>query len=328
MPKLSVIVPVYKVEKYIHQCLDSLLAQDYEDMEILLIDDGSPDRCGAICDDYAKKDARVRVIHQENQGIAEVRNVGVREARGDYIAFADSDDYLCPGMFSKMMGCFDNETVDMVVCDYYTFYDDAVDQLAREHRPIDNSWPIEKIRDEYLIDRYPAFMWNKIYRRSLFDGVSIPTGIVYEDLYVMAPLVAKARGIVYVPEPFYCYRQHASSFGVTAKIKKKWGMYLSWRERERVCEAYGFTRPLSHVRMRSEKAAISLKTIDLAAHFLPAEELAELDAYLAKIAKDTSRLSAKHKWELWALRHLPDSVCAIMGQLSIWVEERKQSKLK
>ena len=144
----------------------------------------------------------------------------------------------------------------------------------------------------------------------------------------MAPLVAKARGIVYVPEPFYCYRQHASSFGVTAKIKKKWGMYLSWRERERVCEAYGFTRPLSHVRMRAEKAAISLKTIDLAAHFLPAEELAGLDAYLAKIAKDTSRLSTKHKCELWALRHLPQGFCAFLGQLSIWGEEYKQSKLK
>ena len=145
---------------------------------------------------------------------------------------------------------------------------------------------------------------------------------------MLAPVIARAKGFAYVPEAFYCYRLHGSSFAMTAKVKKKWGTYKAWHERERVCEAYGFTRPLSHVRMRAEKAAISLKTIDLAAHFLPAEELAELDAYLAKIAKDTSRLSAKHKWELWALRHLPDSVCAIMGQLSIWVEERKQSKLK
>ncbi len=115
---------------------------------------------------------------------------------------------------------------------------------------------------------------------------------------------------------------------MTAKVKKKWGTYKAWHERERVCEAYGCTVPLPHVRMRAEKAAISLKIIDLAAHFLPAEELAELDEYLKKIEKDTSRLSLKHKWELWALRHLPDSFCAMMGQLSIWREEYKQSKLK
>ncbi len=115
---------------------------------------------------------------------------------------------------------------------------------------------------------------------------------------------------------------------MTHKIKTKWGMYKAWRERERVCEVYGFKRPLAHIRMRAEKAAISLKIIDLAAHFLDEEELKVLDAYLRNIRKDTSRLSTKHKWELWALYHLPRGLCAFMGQLSIWREEQKQSKLK
>ncbi len=323
------IVPVYKVEKYIHQCLDSLLAQDYEDMEILLIDDGSPDRCGAICDDYAKKDARVRVIHQENQGIAEVRNVGIREAAGTYIGFVDSDDYVRPGMFSKMMGCIDKDKqIDIVVCDYSTFLGEETEQQTAHHHGIDVTVGSVAVREAFLLDRYGSVVWDKIYNKSLFGGVTIPKNILSEDTYMLAPVIARAKGFAYVPETFYCYRLHDSSFAMTAKVKKKWGTYKAWHERERVCEAYGFTRPLPHVRMRAEKAAISLKTIDLAAHFLPAEELAELDAYLAKIAKDTSRLSAKHKWELWALCHMPRGFCAFLGQLSIWGEEYKQSKLK
>ncbi len=173
LPKLSVIVPVYNVEKYIHQCVDSLLAQDYEDMEILLIDDGSPDRCGAICDDYAKKDARVRVIHQENQGIAEVRNIGIREVKGDYIGFVDSDDYILPGMFSKMMGCIEKEPdTDLVVCDHSTFEGDDWEKQTPHHQGIDGS--LETIRDEFLMDHYPAYMGNKIYNKNLFGGGNHP----------------------------------------------------------------------------------------------------------------------------------------------------------
>lgn len=329
MPKLSVIVPVYKVEKYIHQCVDSLLAQDYRDMEILLIDDGSPDCCGEICDDYAKKDDRVRVIHQENQGLAEVRNIGIREAKGKYIGFVDSDDYVLPGMFSKMMGCIEKDpATDIVVCDYSTFDGDDWEKQTSHSIGIDTTVGTAAVRDAFLMDRYSPVVWNKIYNKNLFDGVRIPKDLPSEDAYVLAPVIAKAKGFAYVPEVFYCYRQHGSSFALTAKVKKKWGTYKAWHERERVCVAYGYNRPLSHVRMRAEKAAISLRIIDMAARFLSKEELKELDAYLANIREDTSRLSAKHKWELWALYHLPRGLCALMGQMSIWREEQKQKKLK
>ena len=180
MPKLSVIVPVYKVEKYIHQCLDSLLAQDYEDMEILLIDDGSPDRCGAICDDYAKRDARIRVIHQENQGLAEVRNIGIREAMGAYIGFVDSDDYVQPGMFSEMMDCIEKDNqVDIVICDYVTFPGDEIDQQTMYHQGIDTTNGAEAVRDAFLMDRYSPVVWNKIYSKNLFGGGSNPQGFTF-----------------------------------------------------------------------------------------------------------------------------------------------------
>lgn len=175
MHTLTVIVPVYNVEKYIHQCVDSLLAQDYPAMEILLIDDGSPDGCPQICDDYAKKDSRVRVIHQKNQGLAETRNVGVREARGEYIGFVDSDDYILPGMFSSMMECVEKDSdTDLVVCDYNTFYDDDYDRQTTHRQEINTNRPVEIIRDEFLMDRYAPIMWNKIYRKNLFGGGNNP----------------------------------------------------------------------------------------------------------------------------------------------------------
>ncbi len=326
MRGLSVIVPVYNVERYIHQCLDSLVAQDYENLEILLIDDGSPDRCGEICDDYAKKDDRIRVIHQENQGLAEVRNIGIREAKGEYIGFVDSDDYIQPGMFSKMMECIEKDpATDIVVCDYTTFDDNDCEKQTLHPQKIHGS--AEMIRDEFLMDHYPSHMPTKIWHKNLFEGVIIPKGIVFEDLYVVAGLVAKARKIAYVPESFYCYRQHASSFTMTPKVEKKWGWYKAWRERERICEVYGYTRPLNHVRMQAENAAISLKMMDLAAHFLSKEEVAGLDEYIQKIEKDTSRLSRKRKRELWALCHLPRWACALIGQTNIWGDEHKRKKL-
>lgn len=331
MCKLSVIVPVYKVEKYIHHCVDSLLSQDFQDMEIILIDDESPDACPQICEEYAQKDCRVRVIHQKNQGLAETRNVGVREARGAYIAFLDSDDFLLPGVFSRVMPYFESDAqVDMVVYDYYTFYDDADDRLIPHYQGIGGGHA--KTRDEFLKDRYPSYMWNKIYRKSLFEieGVQIKIlkGISFEDMYIMGTLVAQARKIVYVPEAFVCYRLHASSFSMTPKVKKKYGLYMAWREREKVCKIYGCTEPLSYVRTRAEKAAISLKIIDLAAKYLAKDEIADLDDYIKNINHDTSRLPWKHKFELWALRNLSAEICAFLGKMSILTEERKQKKMQ
>lgn len=169
MYTLSVIVPVYNVEKYIHQCIDSLLAQDYQDMEILLIDDGSPDNCPQICDAYAQKDKRIRVIHQTNKGIAETRNIGIREADAKYIAFVDSDDYVLPKMFSTMMAYFEtDDSTDIVVCDNYIFDDEADDKLILQYQGIPKDWSTEKIRDEFLMDHYPSYLCNKIFRKEKF----------------------------------------------------------------------------------------------------------------------------------------------------------------
>ena len=119
MPRLSIIVPVYKVEKYIHKCVDSILNQTFTDFELILVDDGSPDNCGRICDEYAEKDSRVRVIHKENGGLSDARNYGIDAAEGSILGFVDSDDMIDNDMYDQMIRFLDNNELDIVCCDTY-----------------------------------------------------------------------------------------------------------------------------------------------------------------------------------------------------------------
>ena len=123
---LSVIVPVYRVEQYLHKCLDSLVNQTYRDLEIILVDDGSPDTCGAICDAYAARDGRIRVIHQENRGLSGARNTGLDHARGEFVAFVDSDDYLEQDMYAQLMAAAVGESADIVIGDFYMILETGI----------------------------------------------------------------------------------------------------------------------------------------------------------------------------------------------------------
>lgn len=325
MAKLTVIVPVYSAEKYLHKCVDSILGQDYKDIEVLLIDDGSPDNCPAICDDYAKKDKRVRVIHQANKGIALTRNLGVREANTEYVSFIDSDDFILSGMFSTMIGIMEKEQdIDITVCDINTFFHETEDNLDRKHQNIDNNLAPNEIKEKFLLDLYPNYLANKIYRKNVLNEFNIPKDTLFEDLYIMADIVAKARRIYYVSEGFYCYRQHASTFEKQSKVKKKYGMFMAWSEHERICEKYGFDA-LRYSRIRTQKAAISLKLINYADPYLNDQQIIFLNKYLSKI-NISSDLTVKFKFELWALQNMPVAICKWFGQLSILGQKLKSRK--
>ena len=125
MPKISVIVPVYNVEKYLHECVDSILTQTFTDFELILVDDGSPDNCPVICDEYASKDKRIKVIHKENGGGAQSRNVGLDCSRGAYIGFVDSDDHILPDMYEKMFCRIEEEQADIACCGLHHIYEDG-----------------------------------------------------------------------------------------------------------------------------------------------------------------------------------------------------------
>ena len=325
MVKLSVIVPIYSAERFLNKCIESILSQSYFDMEIILVDDGSPDNCPQICDNYAKQDKRIKVIHQSNKGLVEARNAGLGMASGEYICFVDSDDFVKGELLQRTANIIDQEPdTDIIVYDYLYFYGNSDNDLKRRNHDIDNSWPIDRIRDEFLLDHYPSYMWNKVFRKDLLKKVSIPAGIWMEDLYACAGLFTIAKKIIYVPEAYYCYRVFESIFSRQAKTKKKYGLFLAWREHERVCEEGGFS-PLAYSRERARKAAISLKIINYAENILTKEQLADVDDYLNKM-ESTDTLPTRYRFEYWADKHLPLALLKMLGNISIWSERRKHRK--
>ncbi len=204
---ISVIVPVYNVAQYLPQCVDSILSQDYGDLEVILIDDGSTDPSGEICDQYATRDSRVHVIHQKNGGAAAAKNAGLRIASGDYLTFADSDDYPEPGAYGFLMKTLLETGADAVQGSFREIYRNR----AEEQRICEET--LEGY--DYLL-RFPkdfscALLWNKMYRRELFDGVFFEEGHKIDDEYFTFQGFLQPRRVVRTNRVIYNYRKRASS---------------------------------------------------------------------------------------------------------------------
>ena len=208
---VSIIVPVYKVEKYLNKCVDSILNQSYRNIEIILVDDGSPDNSGVICDEYAS-DPKVKVIHQENMGLSGARNTGIDNSKGDYLMFIDSDDYIDKDMVQYLVDKSEQKNADIVICDYYNVIDD---EIKRNSYPATEFTVRNKSKYEYLFNEYTivtVIACNKLYRRHIFDEIRYPVGKTNEDEYVIADVLSKAECICYSLKPLYYYiRQREDS---------------------------------------------------------------------------------------------------------------------
>lgn len=210
-PLISVIVPVYNVEPYLRRCVDSILRQTYRNLEILLVDDGSTDRSGTICDACAQQDTRVKVIHQKNQGQAAARNHGIDQAKGEYLSFVDSDDFIEERMLETL--CRDAaEAGVMLAAAEFRKVSDAVASSA----PTEGIGPEimsgkEAIDSLLLSEEIGDFPWNKLYDRRLFDGVRYPEGYIFEDLGTTYRLVERCPRISFRREALYNYYQRADS---------------------------------------------------------------------------------------------------------------------
>lgn len=209
---ISVIIPVYKVEKYIKNCIDSVINQTYKEIEIILVDDGSPDECGAICDEYARKDGRIIVIHKTNGGLSDARNAGLDIAKGEYIIFVDSDDFIASDMIEVMMG-IENKTnadiieINSIMCDEKDEYKDVI---FSQRNNLDY---VEIINDDKMIsllsrDGMKTTSWGKLYNYSLFEEISFPYGKLHEDVFTTYKLVHKANKIVLCQYVGYAYRKN------------------------------------------------------------------------------------------------------------------------
>ena len=213
---ISVIVPVYKVEPYLRKSVESILNQTYSDLEILLIDDGSPDRCGEICDEYEKKDSRVRVFHTENRGVAAARNLGLREAKGDLIGFVDPDDWIEPEMYEILLNTLNNAGADISVCGVWNEYPSFTNEKKRFE---DTVYTGKKAIIALLDENINGQVWNKLYRRELLRNLLFPGGKTYEDIEFMDQVMIKMGKVATTSSMGYHYRHRNE--GITQEYSAK-----------------------------------------------------------------------------------------------------------
>lgn len=220
MPEISLIVPVYNVEGYLSTCIDSILTQKSADFELILIDDGSTDRSGSICDQYARKDPRIRVTHQENAGQAAARNAGLDQAVGRFILFVDADDYIEDNMLKTLLSAQEFTHADMVLCGYKRILGDEIEEKPLFNRVISSSdfWRYAHNK-QYLVAC--VMTCNKLIRREVFDELRFQEGIINEDTNIIFPMVSACSTITFIKNCLYCYRIREGSTMTSAYTIKR-----------------------------------------------------------------------------------------------------------
>lgn len=219
---ISVIIPVYNVKQYMDHCMDTVLNQTYGNLEIFLVDDGSTDDSGNLCDRYAEKDSRIRVIHKKNGGLSSARNAALDVVTGDYICFVDSDDYISSDMFEKLLSAAKKNDCEVAICGQFTEREGQIsidEPKVEQLRIFDSDKAIEKLIEDKIINNYA---WDKIYKKYLFDGVRFPDGRNYEDIAIMHEIFYKAKKICRIPECLYYYQRRTGSISDHSKEERKW----------------------------------------------------------------------------------------------------------
>ena len=218
-PEISIIVPVYQVEKYLNECIDSILAQTFTDFELILVDDGSPDNCPALCDAAAEKDSRVRVIHQQNKGLSGARNAGIDVARGNWLGFVDSDDMIDPTFCEKMLHAAVQAGAEMAVCNILRMKENKALDSYQEHCLKDEVLSREEI--VHRIQLSPFYMvMTRLCRREVFEKIRFPEGKNYEDAFTAPEILERVNKAACVAEPLYQYRLRSGSIMHAAVILK------------------------------------------------------------------------------------------------------------
>lgn len=240
---ISVIVAVYNVQEYLNKCIESLINQTYSNLEIILVDDGSTDSSGIMCDEWAKKDSRIKVIHKINGGLSDARNYGIKAAHGRWIGFVDGDDYIALDMYENL---FNNRVIEgITVCGYYLVKNTEVIPCPA----IDATFISQKTIDLYLQNEinasktgeftyFGSYAWNKLYDKSMFSNISYPIGKKFEDMYIILELIHIAKKIRFIPDCEYYYIQRMDSIthsfqsiqidSLNARLKQKKELVQFW----------------------------------------------------------------------------------------------------
>lgn len=241
-PLVSIIIPVYNIRKYVGKCLESVCGQSYENLEIIVVDDGSTDGSGEICDEFTAKDKRVKIFHKKNGGLSSARNYGIKKAKGDLVALVDGDDWVRRDYVGEMVEAMDG--VDMVICGYNDVVPQARVVTGRE------------VVKELLVwqENLEVVAWNKLYRRELFKDIYYPEGEKHEDALTTYKILAKARKVRYVAKSLYVYVMRRGSIMNAAKIEER----LAMRERA-ATEAVKYFKNDEDLKRAAEVAVLTSK---------------------------------------------------------------------
>ena len=213
-PKISIIVPVYQVEKYLKKCVNSIRNQTYINIQIILVDDGSTDESPIICDKLAKEDDRIVVIHKKNGGLSDARNAGLEVALGQYIGFVDSDDYIAPEMYEILLRHMEEDQSDISICDYIRVNEDNL-ELNNEGKSVVCNRCFS--RDEFIEELLKPYgghfvvVWNKLYKKEIFRTLKFPFGKQHEDEFVIHRIIAQCKKVTCVENQLYYYMQRKGS---------------------------------------------------------------------------------------------------------------------
>lgn len=293
-PLISVIIPVYNVEKYLRQCLESVIGQTYINLEIILIDDGSTDGSSKICDDFAAIDDRIVVIHQHNMGLSSARNVGLDIMKGDYVSFVDSDDWIERDMFAILLSSLEEEEADIAICSYYWVREDCclpVDDSGNKVVYTREGALKELFRDKIIRN----YVCDKFYKREIFESVRFPVGRFYEDIAITYKLFDKINKIVSIGVPKYYYRIHENSIVATENPIKGYHFFLGMYEQA----CFGIKNGLF-----DQGYAVIVKTgIHLINHIVVLDSSSSVD----QVLKDT--LSILHKFDNCGIKELGLGIC-------------------
>lgn len=238
--KISVVVPIYKVEKYLNRCVDTIVNQTYKNLEIILVDDGSPDKCGMIAEEYAKLDSRVKVAHKKNGGLSDARNRGMEHVTGDYILFVDSDDWLEKNMIEKMVKISLKFKVDVVQSAFYYAYEDYLlfdNRFYKKDDPpivLDN----ESLMTELVInERVKNFAWGKLYKTDIIRDIPFEKGVLFEDVFWAHKVMHRVNKYVILHQPLCYYFQRSDSI-VSTYTPRNLDIIKGLKERQRFIEQY------------------------------------------------------------------------------------------
>lgn len=292
---ISVIIPVFKVEDYLDACVNSVVNQTYKDLEIILVDDGSPDQCPELCDAWALKDERIKVIHKENGGLSDARNAGLDIAEGQYIAFVDSDDWISPKMYEIMLKHLKEKNADICACGIMTVYPDR--KCPMNIQPVIGG--AAKIFSLLYDDAaYPVSALNKLYKRDCWKELRFPLGKICEDAFTTYKLIDKADLIVQITDPLYFYRIRKDSIMTATFSHNRMDEEEAWR--------YNYEFISEHYPLLANKAfGFYLQRVNNLIHTIPSSEKHKFEkeyTFLYKILKNnikyllfSSRLNLKYR---------------------------------